>query len=431
MTPGVLFWLVVLGSVIAGLAATGAKVLYGFSRRELEVYCRRRQQRELFGEILDHYDEVAVGAETLQIVGIVTLTLSIVFWFFPSGASEPVHLKNLPAVACTSVVLLVMLTLWIPWAVVRVWSAPFLYHTWKIWKVVAWITWPLTVGVKLADSLVRRLAGQSEEEQDEEEAFEDEIRTIVTEGLRDGLLEVDAREMIEGVMELGDADVAEIMTPRSDVDAINAEWAWPEIMALVVEVGRTRLPVYEKTLDTIVGILYVKDLLGSLSQEGHMPKTPLRSVLREPWFVPKTKPVDELLREFRRTRSHMAIVVDEYGAMAGVVTIEDALEEIVGDIVDESDKDEDVDLVQVDQTTLEADGRVHVDELNEMFGLELPENDEFDTLGGFMIHQLGHIPAVGEVVNWEHYRLTVLKANRRRIERVRLEILEEPHNRSA
>jgi CBS domain containing-hemolysin-like protein len=201
-------------------------------------------------------------------------------------------------------------------------------------------------------------------------------------------------------------------------------------MKLVVEVGRTRLPVYENSLDSIVGILYVKDLLG-VPSDGEVLKAPLRSLLREPWFVPTTKPVDDLLREFRRTRSHMAIVVDEYGATAGVVTIEDALEEIVGDIVDESDKEEDVDLVQVDDATLEADGRVHIDELNEMFGLELPESDEFDTLGGFIIHQLGSIPAVAEVVHWRQYKLTVLKANRRRIERVRLEILEEPHNRSA
>ncbi len=430
MTPGVLFWLVVLGAVVTGLAATGAKVLYGFSRRELELYCRRRQQRDLFGEILDHYDDVAVGVETLQIVGIVVLALSIAFWFFPAGTSDREHLLNVPIVALTSIVLLVILTLWIPWAIVRVWSAPFLYHTWRFWKTVSWLAWPLTIGVNLMDSMVRRLAGQPDEEQDEEEAFEDEVRTIVTEGMRDGLLEVDAREMIEGVMELGDADVAEIMTSRSDVDAINVEWDWPRIIKLVAEVGRTRLPVYENSLDTVVGILYVKDLLG-VPQEGEIPKTPVRSLLREPWFVPKTKPVDDLLREFRRTRSHMAIVVDEYGATAGVVTIEDALEEIVGDIVDESDKDEDVDLVQLDDATLEADGRVHIDELNEMFGLELPENDEFDTLGGFIIHQLGRIPAVDEVVHWEQYKLTVLKANRRRIERVRLEILEEPHNRSA
>ncbi len=430
MTPGVLSWLVVLGAALTGLAATGAKVLHGFSRRELELYCRRRQQRDLFGEILDHYDDVAAGAETLQILGIVILSLSVAFWFFPAGTSQSEQLRNLPVVAVALIMLLGILSLWIPSAVVRVWSAPFLYHTWPFWKAVSWLAWPITLGVKMMDSMVLRLAGHPDEEQDEEEAFEDEIRTIVTEGLRDGLLEVDAREMIEGVIELGDADVAEIMTPRCDVDAIDVEWSWPKIMELVVEVGRTRLPVYEGTLDKIVGILYVKDLL-AVPREGEFPKTPLRKLLRDPWFVPKTKPVDDLLREFRRTRSHMAIVVDEYGATAGVVTIEDALEEIVGDIVDESDKDEDVDLVQVDEATLEADGRVHVDELNEMFGLDLPEDDEFDTLGGFMIHQLGRIPAVAEVVHWEQYRLTVLKANRRRIERVRIEILEEPRNRSA
>jgi CBS domain containing-hemolysin-like protein len=160
-------------------------------------------------------------------------------------------------------------------------------------------------------------------------------------------------------------------------------------------------------------------------------QTRLQSLLREPWFVPKTKAVDELLREFRRTRSHMAIVVDEYRATAGVVTIEDALEEIVGEIVDESDKDEDVDLVQVDESTVEADGRVQIDELNELFGLKLPKSDEFDTIGGFLVHQLRKIPKPGEVVTWTQIRMTVLKANRRRVERVRLELLEEPQPKTA
>ena len=126
---------------------------------------------------------------------------------------------------------------------------------------------PLTLGAKLVEVLVRRLAGHQETEEDEEEAFEDEIRTIVTAGLRDGLLEADAREMIEGVMELGDVDVSEIMTPRSEVDALNVEASWPEMLKIVAESGRTRMPVYEGALDNVLGILFVKDLLAELSKD--------------------------------------------------------------------------------------------------------------------------------------------------------------------
>ena len=194
-----LLWLALLGMVITGLAATGTKVLYEFSRHDLELYCRRRNQRQLFDEILDRHEDFAVAAETLQVVGSVVVGACVL-----GSGSSPTGPRSsrMPSIWRSSLVLsascLLVLTIWIPWAVVHVWSAPFLYHTWRFWTAVAWIMWPLTLGVKLMDVVVHRLAGHQETEEDEEEAFEDEIRTIVTAGLRDGLLEADAREMIEG-----------------------------------------------------------------------------------------------------------------------------------------------------------------------------------------------------------------------------------------
>lgn len=420
-----------VGGLITAAAATGSKVLYGFSRRDLELYCRRRNHRELFDEILDRHEQAAVAAESLQIVGTVLLVLSTGFWFFPEGAGVIDNVRHLITVILASAVLLLALTTWLPWAVVRVWSAPFLYRTWAFWKIVTWMLWPLTLGVQLVNVVAHRLAGQQETEEDEEEAFEDEIRTIVTAGLRDGLLEADAREMIEGVIELGDVDVAEIMTPRSDVEAVDVELGWPEVLEFLVRVGRTRIPVYEKTLDNIVGILYVKDLLAEMSKGVGQPLTPLRQLLRKPWFVPQTKRVDDVLKEFRRTRSHMAIVVDEYGATTGVVTIEDALEEIVGEIADESDTEQEVDLVRVDANTLEADGRVHVDELNEQFGLQLPESEDYATIAGFVETRLKRIPEAGEIVHHDGVQITILKASHRRIERVQLKLMEQPQAESS
>ncbi len=427
MMSDLLLWLALFGMVITGLAATGTKVLYEFSRHDLELYCRRRNLRSLFDEILDRHEDFAIAAETLQVVGSVVLVLCVGQWFFPAGALADA--RYLAVVAGASVVILLVLTVWIPWAIVHVWSAPFLFHTWRFWTAVAWILWPLTLGVKLMDVIVHRLAGHHETEEDEEEAFEDEIRTIVTAGLRDGLLEADAREMIEGVMELGDVDVSEIMTPRSEIDALNVELGWPEVLKFVTEVGRTRLPVYEGSLDHVIGILFVKDLLAELAKDSTAPRASLRDLLRKPWFVPESKAVDDLLREFRRTRSHMAIVVDEYRAVAGVITIEDALEEIVGEIADESDTEEELELIRVDEKTLEVDGRVHLDELNEQYGLMLPDPEEFDTIAGFVVNVLGRIPKEGEVIYQDGVRCTVLKATDRRVERVRLELLEEPEAR--
>ena len=428
MISDVLLWLALVGVVITGLAAIGAKVLHEFSRHDLELYCRRHNRQSLFDDILDHHEDVAVAAESLQAVGTVLLVLSVGQWFFPAGSAILADAKHLAVVAVASIVILLVLITWIPWAIAHVWSAPFLFHTWSFWTFVARLLWPLTLGVRLVDVIVHRLAGQHETPEDEEEAFEDEIRTIVSAGLRDGLLEADAREMIEGVIELGDVDVSEIMTPRSEIDALDVDLDWPDVLKFVVDVGRTRLPVYEDSLDHVIGILFVKDLLAELSKEPAVPRAPLRELLRPPWFVPESKAVDDLLREFRRTRSHMAIVVDEYRAVAGVVTIEDALEEIVGEIADESDKEEEVDLVRINESTLEVDGRIHIDELNEQFGLRLPEADDFDTIAGFVVHAVGKIPKPGEVIYEDTVRLTVVKATPRRVERVRLELLAEPES---
>ena len=419
-----LIWLAA-GVLLTGLGGVGTKALYGFSRRQMELYCRRRNRRALFDEILDRHETMAVAAETLQVVGTVIMILATGLWFFPDGTRVAADQQHIARVAVTAIIVLLALTTWIPWAIVRVGAAPLLYHTWPLWKLIAWILWPLARGVELVDGLVHRLAGKDESPADEEEAFEDEVRTIVTAGMRDGLLEADAREMIEGVMELGDVDVAEIMTPRSEVDALDVEMTWRDVLQFVVEVGRTRIPVYEKTLDRIVGILYVKDILVQWSEDTGQPRKPLRDVLRKPWCVPMTKRVDDLLREFRRTRSHMAIVVDEYRALAGVVTIEDALEEIVGEIADELDDEEEIDLVRIDHSTVEADGRVHIDELNDLYGLNLPESDEYDTIAGFIIGHLRRIPPAGTVFHWQRLRLIVLKSTPRRIERVRIQLLEE------
>jgi CBS domain containing-hemolysin-like protein len=291
--------------------------------------------------------------------------------------------------------------------------------------------WPLTVGVAVVESIARRLAARHEETEDEEAAFEDEIRTIVSAGQREGLLEADARDMIESVIELGDADVSDVMTPRSEVDAIEVGMPWPDLLRYVVEVGRTRLPVYDASLDNIVGILYVKDLLQELSKTAAQPHRPLRSLLRSAWSVPETKPLDDLLREFLRTRNHLAIVRDEYQTMVGVVTIEDVLEEIVGEIADEWDEETADEILQISEAVAEATGRVRIDELNERLGIELPESDEFDTIAGFVIARLGHIPKPGEKVSAGNRRITVIAATRRRVDRVRIEILETSQRESA
>ena len=260
------------------------------------------------------------------------------------------------------------------------------------------------------------------EQRADEESIEEEIRTIVSEGHREGLLEEEAREMIEGVIELGDAIVSHIMTPRTDIHMVQINTPWDEVVESVIDSGHTRVPVYDKSRDDIVGILYSKDLLPELAKSPDEPHRPLAELLRKPLFVPETKPVDDLLKVFQKSRTHIAVVLDEYGGVSGLVTIEDVLEEIVGEIDDEYDQQAEAAIRKIDDDICEALGRAHIDEINELMGFDLPENADFDTIGGFVFAEFGRVPAPGESITWQDaVRVTVLEASRRRVNRVRLE----------
>jgi len=411
----------IIAALVAAMMANATSVLDEFSRSELESYCRRRDRLDRFGHILDHYEKARLGLESLQFVAIVVGITSATAWMFQTFGSIA---EMTPLVYVAGVVGLAFGVLafgiWIPWAVAELWASAFLYHLWRPLWLVSRLMWPLTLGATAIDAFVRRLADRPETEEDEEEAFEDDIRSLVTEGQYDGVIEKDARAMIEGIIELTDADVSDIMTPRSNMDALDVTADWHEVLRYVVDAGRTRFPVYEGPVDQIIGVLYVKDLLAELPLENGKRKS-TREMLRKPWFVPTTKPLNELLQDFLHTRNHLAVVVDEYQSVAGVVTIEDVLEEIVGEIVDESDKDEEALIRFMDESHAEVLGIAHVDEVNERLGLELPEPDEYDTIAGFVIHELGHIPKVGEAVLANGAKITVVAANRRRIERLLVE----------
>jgi CBS domain containing-hemolysin-like protein len=232
--------------------------------------------------------------------------------------------------------------------------------------------------------------------------------------------------MIEGVIDLGDAYVSQIMTPRTDMHMIHVEAPWDQMLSEVIESGHTRIPVYDRTRDDIVGMLYSKDLLPELATGDPHSRTPLREIVRKPLFVPETKAVDDLLAMFQQLRTHIAVVLDEYGGVSGLVTIEDVLEEIVGEIDDEYDPESVAEIDVVDDDTCEALGRAHIDEINAAMNLELPEDGDYDTIGGLVFSELGRVPQAGESVVWqEKVRISVLEATRRRIDRVRIERLQK------
>jgi CBS domain containing-hemolysin-like protein len=425
------FWLAVAGLVITCLASIGARSLSEFSPHELKEICRRRKRPERLGAILRAHVAAALAAETLQVVATAVFVGAGMFWVWaqtqPDASSHWVLLGG--SLAAGALVLLAA-EVWIPYAVVRLWGDPFLYFTWPLWRTIGIVLFPLVSGARFVDALVHRLAGKSHEPPNGE-SFEEDIRTMVNEGHREGLLEEEAREMIEGVIELGEADVSEVMTPRTDMVCIFRGLGWQEMLDTVIAVRHTRIPVFNKNRDDIVGILYTKDLLPELAKPADQPRRPWTELLREPYFVPETKPIDVLLEEFQRTRNHMAVVLDEYGGVSGLVSMEDVLEEIVGEIVDEYDKDLIEGIRQLADGSCEVLGRVHIDEINERLDLELPEDEEFDTIGGLVFHELGHVPRPGEEVTEDNVRITVLEATRRRIERVRIEVLDQQQRESA
>jgi len=424
-------YLMIAGLTATCLAAVCGRSLAEFAPHELKEICRRRKVPERLGEILRRRDQVALAAETLRAVATAVFLVAGAYWVWGrSQAEAPVEPASLASTVVVGALVLAAAEIWIPWAVVRLWAAPFLYYTWSVWRAVGFLMAPLALAARFVDTLLHRLAGRTPEVPDEE-SFEEDIRTIVTEGHREGLLEEDAREMIEGVIELGDLDVSAIMTPRTDMVSMPQTLTWQEALEFVIQVGHTRIPVSNKNRDDIVGILVVKDLLPELAKGSDESVRPWTALLREPYFVPETKPIDVLLQEFQRTRNHIAVVLDEYGGVAGLVTMEDVLEEIVGEIVDEYDQDLVEGIRQLDDGLCEALGKVHVDEINERLELELPEDADYDTIGGFVFSELGHVPVVGEELVWKNVRVTVLEATRRRIEHVRIEVLDQTRRERA
>ncbi|MFL5756825.1 MAG: hemolysin family protein [Chloroflexota bacterium] len=275
-----------------------------------------------------------------------------------------------------------------------------------------------------ATSLVTRALGSTEPSAESQISAE-ELRLIVERGGEQGILEAEEEQMIHAVIELGERRLHEVMVPRIAMVALPATSTLGDAVDMLVAEGHSRIPVYETTVDEIVGILYAKDLLPFLkSADG--PRPEVRSLLRTPVFVPESMTIDDLLHEFQRRKVHIAIVLDEYGGTAGLVTIEDLLEEIVGEIQDEYDVEEPL-VEKLSDDEARVDGRVAVDDLAEIFDtqLGLEDDDEYDTVGGLIYHRVGGIPNPGDQVHVDGLRLTVESTDGRRVSKV-LVVRERP-----
>jgi CBS domain containing-hemolysin-like protein len=285
---------------------------------------------------------------------------------------------------------------------------------------------PILGLARVIDEVVRRLTGRTDKT--EMDAIEQELLSVVEEAQDEGGIDEAEKQMIEGVVQFRNRTVAQVMTPRTEIQAMEMTNDLGKVTATVREIGHSRIPVYEESIDRVVGIFYVKDLMKWLAGDGRTAGKAfdLKRLLRPAFYVPETKTIRELLPELLKKRVHIAMVADEYGGTAGLVTMEDIIEEVFGDIQDEYEQPEEVIpevTVDVASKTAEIDARAYIDDVNdqiEPLGIELPASDEYDTVGGFVTVTLGRIPAAGETFTHERLVVNVLEAQPTRVTRVRI-----------
>lgn len=250
---------------------------------------------------------------------------------------------------------------------------------------------------------------------------ENELRLMLRSAEESGVIEATEQEMIRGVIDLEETVVREVMTPRVDVVAIAEDATLRELLAATNEHGYSRLPVYRDSIDDVRGIVYARDLLKVLSDEAELDQTRVADLMHPPQYVPETTSVLDLMRDMRLRKNHLAVVVDEFGGMAGLVTLEDIIEEITGEIYDETDEVEALDFEPLADGRVRVRASVHLEEAEEYFACELGDEGEYDTLAGFMIHEFGRIPSVGDSIELARHRFSVDQADERRILSVMVE----------
>jgi len=246
------------------------------------------------------------------------------------------------------------------------------------------------------------------------ENIEKEIQQLIDEGEQAGLISEDEGEMIQGIFSFRDTIAREIMVPRTDAVYARAETSTADVIQLIIQSGHSRIPIYQDSIDNIIGTLHAKDLLKYWGSDD----VDLRAILRSPYFIPESKKISEVLEDLRDNKSHMAIVVDEYGGTAGILTLEDIIEEIIGDVMDEYDADVKL-IVEHDDGSITVHARLDVEELEDFLDVKFPEG-KFESVGGFVISLVGKVPGVNERIVFENMEMVIEAASNRKIEKIRI-----------
>ena len=387
---------------------------------------KKTKPEELAEQLAEKAEELILTCYLYRLILNICILLLLVAVFIgpdaPGYSTSPVISYLLIFIAAMAIFSIFSLA--IPHAWAKYSGEKILSRTYKLLTGFAIAAAPVLYIFRLYDGFVRRLAGVTEttpEEQHEEK--QEEFITGLEQHKTEGVLDEEEQEMIENVLELSSSTSDEIMTPRTDIVAVEVNSDLQKVLDTITMAGHTRVPVYEGNIDNIIGLVYAKDLLSEIGKTGDQFK--LRDKIRDAYFVPESKPLRALLHEFQNQKLHIAVVLDEYGGTAGVVTLEDILEELVGEITDEYEETPPEPIKKIDQNTIEADARTYIDDINDQLELNLPEDEDYETIGGFVFSRLGYIPKTGENFDYENLKFTITSAEARRIKRIRIQKAED------
>ncbi|MGB9731451.1 MULTISPECIES: hemolysin family protein [Calditerrivibrio] len=295
--------------------------------------------------------------------------------------------------------------------------------TMYILRIFFWLFYPFSWLLnKIVKGLIKFFGGKVEQEGPK--ITEDELEFLISIGEKEGVLENQKKEMLHNIFEISETSVKEIMVPLNDVTMIEISTSINEIIDTIAKTEYSRIPIYEENKDNVIGILYSKDIIKYINKG--LEKLNIKNILKKPYFVPSTKRIDDLLREFQINRIHLALVVDEYGSIDGLITLEDILEEIVGEIRDEYDKEEEEDIKEIGESQYIVKGRLNIDDFCEYFNFEKTENmEQYETISGLLYDLADKIPDVGEEYIYNGYKFIVVEKDGRKIKKIKLIKLQE------
>lgn len=392
--------------------STVGYALRSHTRSGLAGHLTDEQQRRWFDWLDRHENDALVVIGVLRFMVMLGVMATIQYATRPAAALTDGRWIAMQLVIC--VALLFIFAIAIPNAAANAAGPLILARQLPVLRVLVIALWPIARLAALFDAAARHLAGRPAAASADPEHHEQEILTAVSEGEIHGAVDQEAAEMIESVFELRETTVGEIVTPRTRVVALPVGSSFDEVRQTVVRCGHSRIPVYDDSLDHVVGVVYAKDLLRIRDGDPF----DLRGIMRSVPFVPESKNVRDLLTELRHSKVHIAIVLDEYGGTAGLVTIEDIIEELVGEITDEYEPAQPQMIRRISTETLEVDARVPVSEVSQELGIELPEDGAYESMGGLVFSVLGRIPMAGEEFVHENLRFRIVDAEPRRINRM-------------